>query len=246
MDYRKAVIFGENWSPSRYRVLPYFAVEKAIMNRPGMERLVDVGCAAGWNMSRFVQYGRRPIGLDVVPERVRLARQHGPVLLGSGLEMPFPDSSLDLVYIQHVLHHIGNVNRALAEVHRCLRPGGTLFLVETVEDNPIIRLGRRLHPSWMGDEINARFTFDTLRHALGDAGLRVQQAEQYSVLFWLWETLPDKLPFFEKLTPFFVRIEEQLVKQWKRSSAHCFLVATRVAQQQFDATQAVFSQETAP
>lgn len=225
MDYRKPVTFGENWSSSRYKVLPYFAVEKAEMTRPGVERIVDVGCAAGWNMSRFRQYGRRPLGLDVVPERVRLARHHGPVMLASGLDLPFPDDALDFVYIQHVLHHIGDVERALAEVRRVLRPGGTLFLVETVEDNPLIRWGRRLHPRWLGDEVTAHFSFSQLIARLAEADLQVVRAEQYSVLFWLWEIVPDRLPAMEKLTPLFVRGEQVLAHFWRRHSAHCYLVA---------------------
>ena len=226
MDYRKPVVFGENWSTSRYRVLPYFAVEKAALTAPGVERILDLGCAAGWNMSRFVQYGRQPIGLDVASERVKLAQRHGPVMVGSGLELPFGDGSLDLIYIQHVLHHIGNVNQALAEVRRCLRAEGRLFLVETVEDNPIIRFGRRLYPVWLGDEITARFTLSRLIEALQESGFKVEQAQQYSVLFWMWEIVPDRIPASEKLTPLFVRLEEALVKRWRRYSAHCFLVAT--------------------
>jgi SAM-dependent methyltransferase len=226
MDYRKPVIFGQNWSPSRYQVLPYFAAEKAIMSQPQVQRILDLGCAAGWNMSRFVQYGRAPIGLDVAAERVTWARQHGPVLVASGLQLPLACHSCDLIYIQHVLHHIGDPRQALAEVRRCLRPGGLLFLVETVEDNPIIRLGRSLHPSWLGDPINARFHFAGLQAMLASAGFHVQQAQQYGVIFWLWEILPDHLPFLEKLTPLFVALERPLARLGRRYSAHCFLVAT--------------------
>jgi SAM-dependent methyltransferase len=227
MDYRKPVIFGENWSPSRYKVLPYFAVEKAIMSRPEVQRILDLGCAAGWNMSRFVQYGRCPIGLDVVPERVQLARAHGPVMIASGLQLPLPDQAFDLIYIQHVLHHIGDVPQALREVRRCLKPGGVLFLVETVEDNPIIRWGRRLYPKWLGDEINAPFTFAGLQEQLAAEGFQLRQAQQYSVLFWLWEILPDQIPILEKLTPIFVIMEQILQKLWPRQSAHCFVVAEK-------------------
>jgi SAM-dependent methyltransferase len=227
MDYRKPVVFGENWSPSRFRVLPYFAVEKEVMVRPGVARILDLGCAAGWNMSRFGQYGCRPVGLDVVPDRVKLAQVHGPVLLASGLQLPFASGSLDLIYIQHVLHHIGDIEQALAEVRRCLRPAGILFLVETVEDNPLIRTGRRLYPHWLGDEVNVRFTYHGLQERLGAAGFCLRQGQQYSVLFWLWEILPDQIPFLERLTPFFVRLEEMLVQRWRQKSAHCFLVAEK-------------------
>jgi SAM-dependent methyltransferase len=227
MDYRKPVTFGENWSPSRYKVLPYFAAEKAIVTRPEIRRILDVGCAAGWNMSRFRQYGRRPMGLDVVPERVRWARRQGPVLVASGLDLPLRDQSVDVVYIQHVLHHIGDVRRALRQARRCLKPGGILFLIETIEDNPFIRWGRKLYPRWLGDEVNASFRFAGLQRLVQEEGFYVAQAQQYSVLFWLWEVLPDQIPVMEKLTPLFVAVEQLLVRFWRRYSAHCFLVAVK-------------------
>jgi SAM-dependent methyltransferase len=225
MDYRKQVVFGENWSPSRYKVLPYFAVEKRVLAQPGVQRIVDVGCAAGWNMSRFVQYGLTPVGLDVVYERVRLARRHGAVALGSGLDLPLAASSVDAIYIQHVLHHIGDPRLALREVARVLRPDGRLFLVETIEDSPLIRWGRRLHPSWLGDEVNASFTYSELLGMVEEAGLRIQEGERYSVLFWLWEMFPDRFPSLEKATPAFVALEQAVSRVASRYSAHCYLVA---------------------
>lgn len=228
MDYRKPVTFGENWSPSRYKVLPYFAVEKAVIQQPASQLILDLGCAAGWNMSRFGQYGRRPFGIDVVPERVALAAHHGPVAIASGLALPFAAETFDLIYIQHVLHHIGDVAQALREVCRCLKTGGTLFLVETVEDNPVIRYGRRLYPRWLGDEINAPFYFAELQQQLAEAGFGVEQAEQYSVLFWLWEILPDHLPLLEKLTPLVVPVEQVMMKLFPHQSAHAYYVAVKL------------------
>jgi SAM-dependent methyltransferase len=227
MDYRKPAVFGENWSKSRYEVLPYFAVERKVMKKPDIHRILEVGCGNGWNMSRFAQYGRVAYGVDYVPERVTLAMMHGPALLADGLQLPFADGSLDMVYVQHVLHHIGDVDRALQEVRRCLRPRGIFFLIETVEDNPLIRWGRRLYPSWLGDEVNASFTFAGLASQVSAGGFRVRQAGQYSVLFWLWEILPDQLPVLEKLTPYVVPFERALQRIARRYGAHCYLVAEK-------------------
>lgn len=227
MDYRKPVTFGENWSPSRYKVLPYFAVEKALLTQPGIGRILDLGCANGWNMSRFGQYGRASIGMDMVQERVHLALSHGPAFVASGLEIPVANGTFDVVYIQHVLHHIGDIDKALAEVRRVLKPGGYLFLIETIEDNPLIRWGRRLYPSWMGDEINAPFTFKSLQTMVSTAEFEILMASQYSVLFWMWEILPDQFPYFERFTPLAVALEQQLSQYFQRQSAHCFLVARK-------------------
>ncbi len=225
MDYLKPAIFGENWSPSRYKVLPYFGPEKEIVIHPRTQKILDLGCANGWNMSRFSQYGKAAVGIDVEMNRLKLARQNGDVAFASGLRLPFPDQSFDLIYIQHVLHHIDDVPAALREVHRCLKPTGWLFLVETVEDNPLIHLGRTVQPSWRGDAITARFRYDQLTQQLQDAGFSVSIREQYSVLFWAWEILPDRWSQLEKLTPFFVTLELGLQQFLNRFSAHAFWAA---------------------
>lgn len=45
--------------------------------------------------------------------------------------LPFPDQSLRLVYCEHVLEHFcfGDLQHLLREVHRTLKPGGTLSVV---------------------------------------------------------------------------------------------------------------------
>lgn len=227
MDYRKPVVFGENWSESRYKVVPYFAEERAYMIKPDVQKILDLGCAAGWNMSRFGQYGRKPIGIDVAGERVVHARRHGPVVVGSGLNLPFADGHFDCIYVQHVLHHIGDMDQALGEIWRCLGQGGILFLVETVEDNALIRWGRRLYSNWMGDVINVHFSFNSLQKEVAQKGFRLLNSDQYSVLFWLWEVLPDQIAPMEKLTPLFVAIEQVANRLAHRSGAHCFLVAQK-------------------
>ncbi len=225
MDYRKRVEFGRNWHPARYRVLPYFEHEKKHIT-PG-KRVLDLGCANGWNMSRFGQYGVDAIGLEPNGVTVRHALEHGSVTQADGLILPFADGAFDVIYVQHVLHHIGDIAAALREIGRCLRPGGCLFLVETVEDNPIIRWGRRLYPSWMGDEVNAPFYFAELRRDLARFGFDVTHAEQYSIAFWLWETVRDQAVWLEAITPLFVKLEEKLQTIFNRQSAHCFYVAHR-------------------
>ena len=227
MDYRKPVVFGDNWSPSRYKVLPYFAVERTLLAQPGIDRILDLGCANGWNMSRFSQYGKFSVGLDQVEERVHLALAHGPAFVASGLEIPAAPESFDAVYEQHVLHHLGVVDRALTEARRVLKPGGFLFLIETIEDSAIIRWGRRIYPHWMGDEITAPFTFDSLQDSVGAAEFDIITAERYSVLFWLWETLPDQFPFFERFTPVAAALEQRLISAYAGKSAHCYLVARK-------------------
>jgi SAM-dependent methyltransferase len=56
--------------------------------------------------------------------------------------IPFPDESFDFVTAVCVYHHVPRASRAqlTAEVHRVLKPGGTLAIIEHNPFNPITRL----------------------------------------------------------------------------------------------------------
>jgi ubiquinone/menaquinone biosynthesis C-methylase UbiE len=43
--------------------------------------------------------------------------------------LPFGDASFDLVYSHGVLHHTPDIGRAINEVHRVLKPGGTALVM---------------------------------------------------------------------------------------------------------------------
>jgi SAM-dependent methyltransferase len=49
---------------------------------------------------------------------------------GNALDMPFPNSSFDRVWVQHSSMNIAAKERLFAEIHRVLRPGGRLALHE--------------------------------------------------------------------------------------------------------------------
>jgi ubiquinone/menaquinone biosynthesis C-methylase UbiE len=86
-------------------------------------RVLDVGCGDG----RFLP--ARGVGLDVDPERLRSARERSPFVVRADAQaLPFPDRTFDTVYALRALNDIGEVDRALAEAARVLRPDGRLLV----------------------------------------------------------------------------------------------------------------------
>ena len=107
--------------------------------RPG-ERIVDVGCGTGcsWPTSpRSSAPAGRVLGLDVSPDVLALARRRcadWPWVAceqGDATALPAADGEFDAAVSVQVLEYVAEVDRALAEIHRVLRPGGRVLVVDS-------------------------------------------------------------------------------------------------------------------
>jgi SAM-dependent methyltransferase len=98
--------------------------------------VLEVGCGVGTDASRFARAGARYAGVDQTSQAIELARRRfaldgleGTFVEADATALPFPDESFDLVYSHGVLHHIPNTERAVNEIHRVLRDGGTALVM---------------------------------------------------------------------------------------------------------------------
>jgi len=98
--------------------------------------VLDVGCGVGTDGARFASHGARYTGLDESPTAIELARRNfdfegidGDFVRGDATALPFEGESFDLVWSHGVIHHIPDTERAVAEMHRVLRPGGTALVM---------------------------------------------------------------------------------------------------------------------
>lgn len=104
-----------------------------------LRAVLDVGCGGGQIAAAIAE--RRPevrvTGLDLSPDQIARATRRGAHLgdrvsfvVGSALELPFPDARFDAVYSVASIKHWPDPARGLAECVRVLRPGGLLVVVE--------------------------------------------------------------------------------------------------------------------
>ncbi len=106
----------------------------ALRERPGAPGpLLDAGCGTGGFLRVLAQIEprRETVGLDYLPQAARRAMDKSgrPVTAGDANRLPFGNASFGAAISVDVICHLGvDPARALAELHRVLRPGGTLVL----------------------------------------------------------------------------------------------------------------------
>jgi arsenite methyltransferase len=109
-------------------------VGKALSASPG-ERVADVGCGPGFYVLELLeQVGPEGavVGLDASPQMLAVAgrrcqgHQNVSFLEADATSLPLGDGGFDAVLTVQVLEYVDDVDAALAELLRVLRPGGRL------------------------------------------------------------------------------------------------------------------------
>jgi 2-polyprenyl-3-methyl-5-hydroxy-6-metoxy-1,4-benzoquinol methylase len=104
-------------------------------------RVLDAGCGAGAFVDAMAQRGADAHGIEYVEEKIseRQARYPGDTKVQHGdvEALAFPDNDFDAVLLNEVLEHVPNDVKALAEVHRVTKPGGTLVIFSPNRFHPI-------------------------------------------------------------------------------------------------------------
>ncbi|MFL2699992.1 MAG: class I SAM-dependent methyltransferase [SAR86 cluster bacterium] len=107
---------------------------------PQDARVLDLGCGEGRHIFGIMEKFPNAycVGLDLHAESIKIAQegleyfesisnQGAGFTMASGYQMPFADSSFDLVVCSEVLEHLINYEDALDEIQRVLKPNGYLL-----------------------------------------------------------------------------------------------------------------------
>jgi ubiquinone/menaquinone biosynthesis C-methylase UbiE len=119
-------------------------VRAALPDRGGMPDVLEVGCGPGLFAARLVRElpGIALLATDTSPRMVELTRQHGiPAQVQDVQQLLAPDASYDVVLALAMLYHVPDLDRALGEVRRVLRPSGS-FIAQTIANEHTADLRR--------------------------------------------------------------------------------------------------------
>src|SRR5437764_14593709 len=110
------------------------------------ERVLDIGCGPGYlaaEMAELVGPEGFVQGVDPSPHMLAIAARralpHMELSEGDALSLPPDDSSFDAAVSTQVYEYVPDIEAALTEARRVLRPGGRLLVLDTDWDSIVWR-----------------------------------------------------------------------------------------------------------
>ena len=107
------------------------------------QRIVDLAGGTGDVAARLAGPGRYVTVVDPSQPMMDVGRARGLAFvdwqLGSAEQMPLPDASVDTLTIAFGIRNVTQLDRALAEVRRVLKPGGRFLCLEFSTPAPWLR-----------------------------------------------------------------------------------------------------------
>lgn len=195
---------------------PYNDWIAAHYDLPAGARVLELGCGTGeiWKDHLHLLQGGAELTLtdlsqgmldaaraslgDGVPGRYALRYERVDIQA-----IPYPDAGFDAVIANSMLYHVPDLSRALAEVRRVLRPGGTFYCATFGENGTAEYVGEILERFGMENVITHTFTlqnggaklaarFDRVECLERPDALAVTEVEEFADYIESLPSLQDK------------------------------------------------------
>ncbi len=137
-----------NWESPAGKLRWARRVEMLSMHlRPGMS-VLELGCGTGYFTRELARSGADVVAIDVSPDLLEIAKANcsAPNVryeIQNAYELSYPDAVFDSVVGSSVLHHL-EIEEAIREIYRVLKPGGTIYFTEPNMLNPQIAIQKNV------------------------------------------------------------------------------------------------------
>ncbi|MFB0527089.1 MAG: class I SAM-dependent methyltransferase [bacterium] len=100
------------------------------------KKVLEVGCGLGTDLLQFARAGAKVYGIDLSSHSIELAKRRfhlygfsGEIKVADAENLSFVSDQFDLVYSWGVLHHTPDVPKAIGEIYRVLKAGGSIKIM---------------------------------------------------------------------------------------------------------------------
>lgn len=156
--------------------------------RPGMT-ILEIGCGTGYFTRELTRRGADIIAIDVSPDLLEIAKAKSSAPnvryeIQNAYALTYSDATFDSVVGSSILHHL-EIEEALREIYRVLKPGGTIYFTEPNMLNPQIAIQKNV--PWikrrLGDSPDETAFFRwSLRRLLTQTGYSDVQIDPFDFL----------------------------------------------------------------
>lgn len=145
--------------PYHYRLNPTYSIfqeMKGMLGDVRGKRILECGCGEGWTTAEVAALGGEIDSFDISSVAIEHAKrflekreigERCTLQKMAAENLGYADEYFDIVMGFAILHHL-DLSKALPEILRVMKKGGTAFFAEPLGTNPIINLYRRLTPQF--------------------------------------------------------------------------------------------------
>jgi len=173
---------SKNWELLKQDIVGDLDLNGKILKAIGAsDTIVDLGCGTGDLLPLLKTKSVHVIGVEKSVKMLEEARKHYELnrdgidlRIGELEHLPLRDEEAEIALTNLVLHHLSEPKKAIKEVHRILKTGGSFIIIDLhVHQDETMR--KRYGDLWLG------FSIDVLENWLKESGFLPQKVEHFNL-----------------------------------------------------------------
>jgi ubiquinone/menaquinone biosynthesis C-methylase UbiE len=132
-----SISFYNNIRKQRFELYYPYLKDSAEFKYHEGEKILEVGVGMGTDLAEYARYGAKVYGIDLGADQIQLTKNmfdrlgfsYEELKVASAEKLPYESNYFDFIYSFGVIHHTPNINEAVNEIYRVLKPGGRAIIM---------------------------------------------------------------------------------------------------------------------